>query len=109
MSCGATRKIVLASGTGKRMVNFWHRDARGPKHPAGYHIKQLLLNGKVVWERDVAADTADTWVKATVENAAVWTPVLARQGGAVYCSAQVYHENYGADLGARIAKLYAAK
>ncbi|MFB4269967.1 hypothetical protein [Nonomuraea sp. GTA35] len=108
------------------------------------------------WERDVAADAADTWVKATVdltarpagatsatlqwrlyerkgvsdyfidvsvddvaltglamtdpgvENAAAWTPALARQGGAVYCSAQVYHENYGADLGARIAKLYAA-
>ncbi|TYB54177.1 hypothetical protein FXF51_48300 [Nonomuraea sp. PA05] len=156
MSCGATRKAVLVSGAARRVVSFWHRDARGPSHPAGYHAKQLLLNGKVVWERDVTADAADTWVRATVdltaklngatsatlqwrlyerkgvsdyfidvsvddialtgmtmsdpgaENAAVWTPALARTGGAVYCSAQVYHENYGADLGARIAKLYTA-
>jgi hypothetical protein len=43
-----------------------------------------------------------------VENAATWTPGLTRQGGPVYCSAQVYHQNYGADLGARIARLYAA-
>ncbi|MEV0828453.1 hypothetical protein [Nonomuraea rubra] len=155
-ACGATRKLTLSAGAAKRVVSFWHRDARGPSHPAGYHVKQLLLNGQVVWQRDVTADAADTWARTTVdltaklggatsatlqwrlyerkgvsdyfidvsvdditltglamgdpgvENAAVWTPTLARQGGPVYCSAQVYHENYGADLGARIAKLYAA-
>ncbi|MGW3348805.1 hypothetical protein ACWDA3_36385 [Nonomuraea rubra] len=155
-ACGATRKLTLSAGAAKRVVSFWHRDTRGPSHPAGYHVKQLLLNGQVVWQRDVTADAADTWARTTVdltaklggatsatlqwrlyerkgvsdyfidvsvdditltglamgdpgvENAAVWTPTLARQGGPVYCSAQVYHENYGADLGARIAKLYAA-
>ncbi|MFB9468037.1 hypothetical protein ACFFR3_00885 [Nonomuraea salmonea] len=154
MWCGATRTATVTSGTVKR-ITFHHSDTRGPQDPAGHHVKQLLLNGTVVWERDVTADTAGTWVRATVdvtsrlagatsatlqwrlyerkavtnyvvdagvdditltgmtmsdpgvENAAVWTPNLTRQGGPVYCSAQVYHENYGADLGALIAGLYA--
>ncbi|MEU4329978.1 hypothetical protein [Nonomuraea dietziae] len=154
MWCSATRTVQLTPGAAKRTVSFWHRDNRGSGSPAGYHMKQLLLNGKVVWERDVAADeyawqqtTIDLTAKLTgatsatlqwrlyerkgvgdnfvdvrvddiavtglqmsdpgVENAATWTAGLARQGGPVYCSAQVYHQNYGADLGTRIAKLYA--
>ncbi|GAA2689095.1 hypothetical protein GCM10010412_078110 [Nonomuraea recticatena] len=154
MWCSATRTVQLTPGATKRAVSFWHRDNRGSGSPAGYHMKQLLLNGKVVWERDVAADeyawqqtTIDLTAKLTgatsatlqwrlyerkgvgdnfvdvrvddiavtglqmsdpgVENAATWTAGLARQGGPVYCSAQVYHQNYGADLGTRIAKLYA--
>ncbi|TMR25634.1 hypothetical protein ETD86_00465 [Nonomuraea turkmeniaca] len=155
MSCGATQKVQLTPGATNRTVSFWHRANRGTGSPAGYHMKQLLLNGRVVWERDVAADPY-TWQKATidltaklagatsatlqwrlyerkgvgnysvdvrvddivttgltlsdpgVENAVTWTAGLARQGGPVHCSAQVYHQNYGADLGARIAKLYAA-
>ncbi|KAB8191598.1 hypothetical protein FH608_030585 [Nonomuraea phyllanthi] len=42
-----------------------------------------------------------------VEDAGTWTPGLSRKGGPVYCSPQVYHQNYGADLGARIARWYA--
>ncbi|WP_238500338.1 hypothetical protein [Streptosporangium sp. KLBMP 9127] len=154
MWCSASRPVQITPGATKRTVSFWHRDNRGSTSPAGYHMKQLLLNGKVVWERDVAADNY-AWGQATidltaklagstsatlqwrlyerkgvgnnfvdvrvddivatglqlsdpgVENAATWTSGLARQGGPVYCSAQVYHQNYGADLGARITKLYA--
>jgi hypothetical protein len=155
MWCGATRKVQLTPGATQRTVSFWHRDDRRSGHPVGYHVKQLLLNGKVVWERDVTADQ-DAWQRTTidltaelagatsaalqwrlyerkgvtdyvvdvrvddivatgmqlsdpgVENAGTWTSVLSRRGGPVYCSAQVYHQNYGADLSARITQLYAA-
>jgi hypothetical protein len=155
MWCGATRKVQLTPGATKRTVSFWHQDNRRSGNPAGYHVKQLLLNGKVVWERDVTADQ-DAWQQTTidltaklagatsaalqwrpyerkgvgnsfvdvrvddiaatgmqlsdpgVENAGTWTSGLSRQGGPVYCSAQVYHQNYGADLSARIAQMYAA-
>ncbi|MGN9786387.1 hypothetical protein ACTMTF_33525 [Nonomuraea sp. ZG12] len=155
MWCGAARKAQLTPGAPKYTVSFWHRDSREAGSPAGYHMKQLLLNGKVVWEQDAATDPS-SWRKATVdltarltgatsatlqwrlyerngvsnyyvdvrvddiaatglqlndpgvENAVNWTADLVRQGGPVHCSAQVYHQNYGADLGARIAKLYAA-
>ncbi|MGP3932508.1 hypothetical protein [Nonomuraea sp. KM88] len=155
MWCGASRQVQLTPGAGKYSVSFWHGDGRGRGNPAGYHVKQLLLDGKVVWEQDVAAND-QAWQRVTVdltarlagarsvklewrlyerkgvsdyfvdvsvddivatglqlsdpgvENAVTWTAGLARQGGPVYCSAQVYHHDYGADLGARIAKLYAA-
>ncbi|WP_049565081.1 hypothetical protein [Nonomuraea sp. SBT364] len=154
--CSTTRPVSVSSGAARKTVSFWHRDDRGPANPAGYHVKQLLLDDRVVWQQDVTADPAGEWRKATVdltarlagassaklqwrlyerkgvssyavdvgvddiavtglqladpgvENAATWTPTLARRGGPVYCSAQVYHQNYGADLGARLAKLYAA-
>ncbi|MEU4700952.1 hypothetical protein [Nonomuraea dietziae] len=156
MSCTAIRKVSLTAGAARYAVSFWHRDNRGSGDGVGYHVKQLLLNGQVVWQRDVAADPYNEWRKATVdltsklagatsatlqwrlyertgvgnywvdasvddiavtglqlsdpgvENAAVWTPALTRTGGPVYCSAQVYHQNYGADLSASVAKLYAA-
>ncbi|WP_326640496.1 hypothetical protein OIE67_14650 [Nonomuraea fuscirosea] len=155
MSCGASRQVKLTSGAAKRSVSFWHRDGRGAGHPAGYHVKQLLLNGRVVWQQDVTAD-GTAWQRVTVdltaalagatsatlewrlyerkgvsdyfvdagvddivatglqlsdpgvENAVVWTAGLVRKGGPVYCSAQVYHQDYGAELGARLAGLYAA-
>ncbi|MFG1946746.1 hypothetical protein [Nonomuraea sp. NPDC048826] len=154
MWCGAERTVRPASGAARRTVAFWHRDTRGSESPAGYHQKQLLADGKVVWRRDVAADAKGTWAKVTVdltaalagrssaklqwrlaelkgvtnysvdasvdditltgiemsdpgvENAATWTAGLSRDGGPVYCSAQVYHENYGADLRRRLAALY---
>ncbi|TMR21488.1 hypothetical protein ETD86_15035 [Nonomuraea turkmeniaca] len=155
MWCGATPTVRLTPRATKYAVSFWHRDNRGSTSPAGYHVKQLLLNGRVVWQQDVAADQ-DAWQKATidltakltgatsatlqwrlyerkgvgnyfvdvgvddivttglqlgdpgVENAVTWSSGLTRQGGPVYCSAQVYHQNYGADLSARVANLYAA-
>jgi hypothetical protein len=155
MWCGATRTVRLTSGATKYAISFWHRDNRGSWSPAGYHMKQLLLDGQVIWQRDVAADPVNEWQRTTidltaklagatsaklqwrlyeskgvgdnfvdvgvddiaatnlqlsdpgVENAATWTAGLARQGGPVYCSAQVYHHDYGADLGRRVAELYA--
>ncbi|MFB4284128.1 hypothetical protein ACBJ59_53190 [Nonomuraea sp. MTCD27] len=156
MACGATRTAALTPGAATRAVSFWHRDTSGSTGPSGYHRKQLLLNGQLIWDRDVTADAANVWQKVTVdltarlagaasaklqwrlyerkgvsnyfidasvddialtglqlsdpgvENATTWTAGLARTGGPVYCSAQVYHQNYGADLGARLARLYAA-
>ncbi|GAA4509041.1 MULTISPECIES: hypothetical protein [Nonomuraea] len=154
MWCGAERTVQLTPGATKRTVTFYHRDGRGSESPAGYHKKQLLVDGKLVWQRDVTADAKDTWTKATidltdqlagrtsaklqwrlfelkgvtnyfvdvsvddialtgiqlsdpgVENAATWTSGLSRNGGPVYCSAQVYHRDYGADLRERLAGLY---
>lgn len=158
MWCAASRTVRPAAGATELEVSFWHADDRGPGDAdrSGYHVKQLLLDGKVVWEQDVAADPEDAWRKVSVdltdelagstsatlqwrlyerrgvsdyvvdasvddisltglsltdpgvEHAASWTPGLSRSGGPVYCSAQVYHQNYGADLGERLAARYGA-
>ncbi|GAA2793377.1 hypothetical protein [Nonomuraea dietziae] len=51
MSCTAIRKVGLTSGAARHAVSFWHRDTRGSGDRGGYHVKQLLLNGQVVWQR----------------------------------------------------------
>jgi hypothetical protein len=156
MWCAASRTIKPDPAATSHRIGFWHTDSRGPGNPVDFHVKQLLLDGQVIWQGDVAADVANAWQQVTVdltaklagkasavlqwrlyerkgvssypvdagvdditatgftlsdpgvENAGHWTPNLARSGGPVYCSAQVYHQNYAADLSARIATLYGA-
>jgi hypothetical protein len=57
-----TASVVPVS---RYVVQFLERDDfTGPT--VGYHYKQLLVNGVVVWEKDVAGGT-DTWNKVTVD------------------------------------------
>jgi hypothetical protein len=39
-------------------ISFLYRDSRGTSDPKGYHIEQFLVDGHVVWDKDVAADGA---------------------------------------------------
>jgi hypothetical protein len=38
-----------------------------PIGTAGYHFKQLLVDGRIVWEADVAADPALAWVERSFD------------------------------------------
>ncbi|WP_127579694.1 hypothetical protein [Paenibacillus koleovorans] len=46
-------------------LTFAHRDNR-TGGLAGYHYKQLLIDGTVVWDRDVTADAANTWLTESI-------------------------------------------
>lgn len=155
--CAASQRFAPDPSATAYAVSFWHRDTRGPGGTyTGYHMKQLLVDGKVLWQRDVKADPADVWQRTTVDLTAAlagrssakiewrlyeaksvgdnwvdasvddvaatgftlaspdiespdtWIAGLARQGTAMYCSAQVYRQHYGEEAGAAIATLYAA-
>lgn len=47
-------------------LTFAHRDNR-TGGLAGYHYKQLLIDGTVVWEEDVTADAANTWLTESID------------------------------------------
>ncbi|MBP1990430.1 hypothetical protein [Paenibacillus eucommiae] len=47
-------------------LTFAHRDNR-TGGLAGYHYKQLLIDGTVVWEKDVTADAANTWLTESID------------------------------------------
>ncbi|MBO9610180.1 MAG: hypothetical protein J7639_29750 [Paenibacillaceae bacterium] len=47
-------------------LTFAHRDNR-TGGLAGYHYKQLLIDGTVVWEQDVTADAANTWLTESID------------------------------------------
>ncbi|NJD04862.1 MAG: hypothetical protein FIA99_20185, partial [Ruminiclostridium sp.] len=51
----------------KYALNFSHLDSRDTSAPQGYHYMQALINNDVVWERDVAADAANTWFNESVD------------------------------------------
>lgn len=60
----ATTEVRLNEGSTTCSLKFWHTDDWGTTAPAGYHRKQALVNGSVVWTRDVASDAAETWYTA---------------------------------------------
>ncbi|KWX04781.1 hypothetical protein TH66_06330 [Carbonactinospora thermoautotrophica] len=53
----ASQTVTVDPGASKYRISFWHNDTccEGNRI-TGYHFKQLLVDGKVVWEQDVAAD-----------------------------------------------------
>jgi len=60
----ASQSARLLPGQSRRLVFRERDDYTGPT--AGYHFKQLLLNGAVVWEEDVAGGS-NAWRELTVE------------------------------------------
>ena len=62
----ASRKLKVVAG-GRHVIRFRERDTfTGPT--AGYHFKQLLVDGEVVWDEDVAGGSAD-WADVEVDVA----------------------------------------
>jgi hypothetical protein len=52
----ASQKVRLNPGTHHYRISFWQQDDRHSSNPKGYHVKQFLVNGHVVWHKDVAKD-----------------------------------------------------
>jgi len=49
--------LRLLPGSGRCLVTLWHRDNRGPTpEKTGYHVKQVTVNGVVLWQKDVFTD-----------------------------------------------------
>ena len=64
----STSEEVAITATNRVKVRFREReDYTGPT--SGYHFKQLLLNGKVIWEEDVAGGT-NGWRDVAIEFSA---------------------------------------
>ncbi|MBP1993164.1 hypothetical protein [Paenibacillus eucommiae] len=68
---GATSTTSSRSFTTKAAptytLTFSHYDDRGTTAPKTYHYKQVLVDGVVVWEKDVADDAAGTWYNESVD------------------------------------------
>ncbi|HLL69404.1 MAG TPA: hypothetical protein VK453_27360 [Micromonosporaceae bacterium] len=62
-SAAAGTVVQLDAGSTSCKLKFWHTDDRNTGAPAGYHLKQALVNKTVVWTRDVASD-GDGWFTA---------------------------------------------
>jgi hypothetical protein len=62
----ATQSLHLAPAAGRYQLRFFEQDSY-PIGTAGYHFKQLLVDGRVVWDEDVAGDAALAWTERTVD------------------------------------------
>jgi hypothetical protein len=57
---GAASRIQLNSGSTSCRLRVWHRDNRGaPTMKLGYHFKQVVVNDRVIWSRDVFDDDTE--------------------------------------------------
>lgn len=61
--------LPLLSSYRVHTLAFSHRDIYGASAPAGYWFKQVLVDGNVVWEKDLAhaSEAADAWVRERVD------------------------------------------
>ena len=62
----ATQAVRIDARADTHQLRFFEQDSY-PAGTAGYHFKQLLVNGKTVWSVDVAADPALTWTEHTFD------------------------------------------
>ncbi len=54
----ASQTVTVDPDASQYRISFWHNDTYyNGGQATGYHFKQLLVDGQVVWEQDVAADT----------------------------------------------------
>jgi hypothetical protein len=64
----ASQKVQVNPSASSYQISFLQRDSF-KKYPRddGYHLKQLLVDGHVVWPGDVANDPADDWSKESFD------------------------------------------
>jgi len=79
----------------KYMLNLFTRDSRSGS-AAGYHYKQVLIDGVVVWQQDAATDPANQWLGTLVDV----TPYVAGKSS-ITVQLRLYDKNavtsYGID------------
>jgi hypothetical protein len=68
-TASASQTIVVDPDADRQAVTFWHSDwwARSPNGFGGFHSKQLLVDGQVVWDSDIMDGNIDEWSKTTVD------------------------------------------
>ena len=62
----ATQTVRIDPHAASHELRFSEQDSY-PVGTAGYHFKQLLVNGRTVWSQDVAADPALAWTERVVD------------------------------------------
>lgn len=62
----ASQDVRLHPGAIRYRLRFSEQDSY-PIGTAGYHFKQLLVDGRTIWETDVAADPALAWVERSFD------------------------------------------
>ncbi|WP_158886852.1 hypothetical protein [Amycolatopsis anabasis] len=62
-SAWAEQRVRVDPDAPRHELSFWHRsDKCTSTSPTGYHVKQVLLNGQVVWSSDVAGPSPGMWL-----------------------------------------------
>ncbi|WP_152360878.1 hypothetical protein [Microlunatus speluncae] len=62
----ATQRVEVDAGAATKKISFKHTDYQEGGDP-GFQLKQLLVDGQVVWSQDFAADTEEVWHDQTVD------------------------------------------
>ena len=93
----ATQTVRIDPDATSLQLRFSEQDSY-PVATAGYHFKQLLVNGRTVWSVDVAADAALAWTEHTVDL----TPYL-RGSSRATISFRLYDEKGVSNFGVRMS------
>jgi hypothetical protein len=63
----ASQIIRIDPRSARYQLSVWHYDQWGPPDfPKGQYQKQVLIDGKVVWACDPAADVRSTWLEGSI-------------------------------------------
>jgi hypothetical protein len=84
---GASSRVRLNTGSTSCSLRVWHRDNVGtrPTDRTGYHFKQVVVDGRVMWERDVFSDDSE-WHSTSMDL----TPLLI--GGSAELTLRLYEK-----------------
>ncbi|GAB3743189.1 hypothetical protein [Microlunatus parietis] len=82
----ASQRVAVDAKAAKKTISFKHTDYQ-EGGDAGYQLKQLLVDEKVVWSQDFTSDTEEVWHDETVDV----TDLLAGKGSADV-TFRLYHQ-----------------
>jgi hypothetical protein len=64
----ASQKVQIDPSASSYQISFWQQDSfEKLALDENYHKKQLLVDGQVVWNGDVASDSANKWAKKSFD------------------------------------------
>jgi hypothetical protein len=95
VSAGQTVRVDPAAT--RYQLRFFEQDSY-PVGTAGYHFKQLLVDGETVWDQDVASDAALAWVERTFDI----TPHVKGKSSAIV-SFRLYDKKGVSNFGVRVS------
>lgn len=93
----ASQTVQLDPAAPTYQLSLWEQDSY-PIGTMGYHFKQVLVDGVVVWEQDVGADPAVEWTQRIVDL----TPFVAGQTEAEI-SLRLYDKKGVSNFGIRVS------
>lgn len=70
---GCIQQVWVLSNPKSYYLSFSHNDNRESSSPTGCHYKQVLIDNQVVWESDVCADAANTWMDTVLDVSEYFT------------------------------------